>query len=361
MKFFHPASLVALIFLLPYCVYAQPRAQFKVGVILPLTGPLAEFGIAAKNGFELARAEHGEELKNVEFLFDDSQYDSNKAISSFQKFRGSGDVSLAYVWGYGPNQAVIPIAETQKFPIVSISGDSSITAHKLYALRFCYRLEMIANALLDYARDHRLKHIAVIKAELAYMDGLFDYMKKSIKPGEELTVLDSYQTQDSTFKNSIVKLKAKKFDALAVFLVGGQISQFYREMKQLGLLIPTLGTDFYDSMKLVKDAQGTMTGSVFGAPSVEQTFVERYRKYFGNDAQVAWAANTYEFALLTSKLFGNETHKLSATQILDRFRSLKGEHGEAARYTYNDSSEAPGFDFKVVTRMVESDQISDLN
>ena len=352
--------LLAVIIFAPFG-FAEPRAPFKVGVILPLTGGLADFGVAAKNGFELARKEHPEVLKNIEFLIDDSQYDSNKALSSFQKFRSAGDVSLTYVWGYGPNQAVLPVSETQKFPVIAISGERSMTAGKKYSLRFCYHIEMIATTLLDYARSQKLNRLGVIKAELAYMDGLLDYMQKNLREGESLEVLDSYQTQDSTFKNSIAKLKTKQFDALAVFLVGGQISQFYKEMKQMNVLIPTIGTDFYDSMKLVNDAQGTMTGSVFAGPSVEPAFVERYVKVYGNDAQVAWAANSYEFALLTGKLFNSSTTQISAEEILARYRSLKGEHGEAARYSYDESAAGSGFDFKVVARMVERHHIADLD
>jgi len=36
------------------------QEKLKVGVILPLTGPLAEYGMAARNGIELARKEYPE-------------------------------------------------------------------------------------------------------------------------------------------------------------------------------------------------------------------------------------------------------------------------------------------------------------
>ena len=74
--------------------FAETDNAFKVGVILPLSGPLAEYGVAASNGFKLAQAERPELFKNIQFLMDDSQYDNKKAISSYQAFRMAGDKSL---------------------------------------------------------------------------------------------------------------------------------------------------------------------------------------------------------------------------------------------------------------------------
>ncbi|NDC38085.1 MAG: hypothetical protein EBZ48_08530, partial [Proteobacteria bacterium] len=102
------------------------QEKFRVGVLLPLSGAPSEYGVAAKNGFELAIQENPELFKNVDFVFADTQYDSKKTISGLQKLRFEDGISAAYVWGYGPNQAVSPIAEKQLFPLFAMSGERSI-------------------------------------------------------------------------------------------------------------------------------------------------------------------------------------------------------------------------------------------
>lgn len=76
------------------------QERFKIGVLLPLSGPVAEYGVATQHGFELAQQEDPEGFKNIQFLFDDTQYDSNKTVLSLQKLRLADGISAAFVWGF---------------------------------------------------------------------------------------------------------------------------------------------------------------------------------------------------------------------------------------------------------------------
>lgn len=338
---------------------AHPDARFKIGVILPLTGVLAEYGVAAKNGFELARKENPDLLRSIDFVYDDSQYEGAKALSVFHKFRATEDISLAYIWGYGPCQAVIPVAEAQKFPVIAASAERSVTVNKRYAVRFNYHMEAMAQKLLQYLRGQGLKKVAVVKAELAYMDGLLKYMNKHRLPDESIEVIETFQPGDLSFKSTITKLKSKSFDILGVFLTGHQGSTFFREMDQLGLTPRTVGTDFFDSITVVRDAKGAMNGMVFISPYASGKFVARYTKEYGNDFQAAWAASAYEFALLAGKLFGAKPPLTSDALLADLTNSV-GEKGVEALYTYRDSPEGSGFDVKLVARTVKDDTIVDI-
>lgn len=337
------------------------QEKFRVGVLLPLSGALSEYGVAAKNGFELAMQESPELFKNVDFVFDDTQYDSKKAISGLQKLRFKDGISAAYVWGYGPNQAVSPIVEKQLFPLFAVSGERAISAGKKFTTRFCYHMGSLADVLLRHLRSINAKKIGVVKGELAYFNGLLDELRKRLHQDESLTVVESLPSEESSFKTTLAKLRgSKQYDALGVFLVSGQISQFYREMRQFSLKVDTIGTDFFDSMNEVKQSQGAMSGAVFAAPWIDASFIESYKERYGNDVQVAWAANGYEFAKLTGKLFGNEYQKLSADEIIKRYTSNKDEQGSSSRFKYEESADGSGFDFKTVARRVQADRIVDI-
>lgn len=336
------------------------QEKFRVGVLLPLSGALSEYGVAAKNGFELAMQQSPELFRNVDFVFDDTQYDSKKAISGLQKLRFNDGISAAYVWGYGPNQAVSPIVEKQQFPLFAVSGERAISAGKKFTTRFCYHMGSLADVLLRHLRSISAKKIGVVKGELAYFNGLLEELRKRLRQDESLTIVDSLQSEESSFKTTLAKLRGKQYDVLGVFLVSGQISQFYREMRQFSLKVDTIGTDFFDSMNEVKQSQGAMAGAVFAAPWIDASFIETYKERYGNDVQVAWAANGYEFAKLTGRLFGNEDQKLSADEIIKRYTSNKDEQGSSSRFKYEESADGSGFDFKTVARRVEADRIVDI-
>lgn len=59
------------------------RAQtntFRLGVSCPLSGVLAEYGAAVRNGIELARKEQPELFSRTEIVYEDSQWDPKKAL-----------------------------------------------------------------------------------------------------------------------------------------------------------------------------------------------------------------------------------------------------------------------------------------
>jgi hypothetical protein len=59
-------------------------------------------------------------------------------------------VSLLYAWGYSICQALIPVTEAEKFPLIAASAEQAVAANRRYALRFYYYHEQISQALLDY-------------------------------------------------------------------------------------------------------------------------------------------------------------------------------------------------------------------
>ena len=90
--------LLALSVALSTSTHAVADQSFKIGLSLPLSGPNAEFGIAAKNGIEFARALNPAGFDKISFSFEDNKYDPKSAISSFHKLVKSDGAKLVFVW-----------------------------------------------------------------------------------------------------------------------------------------------------------------------------------------------------------------------------------------------------------------------
>ena len=96
LKFLVIATILAI---LPSCYTMADPPDFKVGINLPLSGDVAEYGIAAKNGIEMAREEHPRDFEKITFVYEDNKYDGKTAVAAFHKQKDSDKVALSLVWG----------------------------------------------------------------------------------------------------------------------------------------------------------------------------------------------------------------------------------------------------------------------
>lgn len=105
----------------------------------------------------------------------------------------------------------------------------------------------------------------------------------------KIEVIEAADPQQQDFSAFIPRLKAGNYDLLGIFLLGGKISLFYRQMAEQGFRIATVGTDFFESRQEIAAARGNMEGAVFANIAVSDRFNADYVARFGNDSQIAYA------------------------------------------------------------------------
>jgi ABC-type branched-subunit amino acid transport system substrate-binding protein len=162
----------------------KKEAQFTVGMILPLSGRAAEYGIAVRNGVELAKKNSPLLFNNIRFVFEDSLYDGKTSITAYNKITAVEKADLVLVWGHGPVQAVVPVAEIKQQPLMVISGQRDVANGKDYTIRFCSPHDAYAGALLRHIKKLGYGKIAVVKTEMGFLNDTVEALNNSIKePG----------------------------------------------------------------------------------------------------------------------------------------------------------------------------------
>lgn len=73
--------------------------KFRFGISAPLSGILAEYGTAVRNGVDLAKKDFAAELGHIDILFEDAQWDPKIAVSVFSVLRNQKKAHLIYNWG----------------------------------------------------------------------------------------------------------------------------------------------------------------------------------------------------------------------------------------------------------------------
>ncbi len=346
-----------LLLLLPLLLGPLPASAeeniFTVGCIIPLSGRSAEFGVAARNGIELARKNNPSLFMNLRFLFEDSLYDGKASITELQKFTTVDKVDLTLVWGHGPVQAAAPVAEGSHSPVVVISGQRDVANGKSYVVRFCSPHVVYADALLKEVRRIGFKKIAVVKTELGFINDTVDALKAGIKDPESLEIVDSFQPGETDFQPTVTKLKTIKFDLLGLFIGEDQSPLFISRLAGARLSPPLFGTHTLGGKDPIAAIQQQTNGAFFAANYVDETFHRQYLNEYGGDIQVTWAANAYDFAMLTAELFGKPGEKLSGEQIISEYKRVKDKTGVTGKFSYLDSeSYGAGFVFPVVMKTI---------
>lgn len=353
-----PFILLCIIMTLNVSSFAETEAGVRIGLIYPLTGNYADMGAASRNGIELAIKEEPTLFRNIQFVYEDSGYDGKNAVSAYQKLRSTDSVDLVYVWGDAPSEAVAPRAERDKFPLVASTTDASDVVGKNYVIRSHFDSEQLAEAIVRYLRDKAAKKVGIINVQIVFTDDLIANMRKILKTDESIEVIDNYLLTDTDFKASILKLKKAKYDALGVFVFGGQIPVLYRQLSNLGYDLPTFGSDAFENKTLIKQTNGLMSGAVFAQLPLNEDFVSRYFDKYENDHQISFAAKGYDFALLCGRLFGQVQVKPTAEMILNAFAESGPQIGAVGAYHYTYSPEkGKGFRFPVVMKQIQGDKI----
>lgn len=303
--------------------FAEACAEsFKVGVIIPLSGSAADYGEAIRNSIELARRESPEKFTNIQFIYEDGEYNTQKAVSAFQKLRTVDKVNLVYPFGILFCRAIAPLAEATKTPMAGQCIDEITTRGRKYIIRFMDHTDAYATMTLKYLETNKANKIAVLLSDNGYVEQLFEAFQRNLSASQSITVIDRYPTSQNDFRSTILKVKNGRYDAVGIFLVSGQISTFYRQLRELSFSVPTFGTNFFESLSEVEASQGAMDGAVFANNAFSKDFERAYRQAYPRATQLAFGACAYEFADLTAELFGSGGAELSPDEVIAKYSTV---------------------------------------
>lgn len=328
-------------------------AKLRIGIIAPLTGPLAEFGRAVQNGIKLASNDGS--LSRCEFQYEDSGNESRKAISAFTKLTDHGRVNLIYNWGTVTTEALAPIAERRRMPLVAWTADPEMTKGKHFVVRFTNSAADYGKVLARHLHSLGKRKIALVLSETQYLEAMHKGLRAALYPNQSLDIIATFNPSDQDFHSIITRMRSKDYDALGVFLVTGQVAQFYRQLEEQRLKIPTFGTDFFESSTEISNAGPAMDGAFYSNNAVDPSFHKQYLTTFGNDSQVTHAGNAYDFSRmscesLTDGRYGSE-------ELIEKLKQVR-RRGVLGTFAYVRSESADQFfAFPIMIKTIRGQEI----
>src|ERR1700730_14933770 len=268
-------------------------AQIKIGAVTCLTGEFSTFGVSSRQGAKLAQedvnAAGGVLQQPDELIVEDNGSKAGEAATITRKFISQDKVVA--ILGDLTSSATMegaPLAQAAKIPLLTPSATNiAITKIGNYIFRSCFIDPFTGKIMAKFALDHLHAHRAVLLSDVKqdYSVGLSDVIRRYFsESGGEIIGSISYSSGDTDFRTQLTEVRGKHPDVVFLPAYYTEAALILLQARQLGISVPFVGGEGWDSPALVqvagKSADGNYYANHFSAadPSVRvRSFVETYR------------------------------------------------------------------------------------
>lgn len=316
---------------------ASSDKVFKIGGIGPVTGAAAVYGLAVKNGAQIAvdeiNADGGINGYQIEFNFQDDEHDAEKSVNAYNTLKDWGVQVLMGTVTSAPCVAVADKTNADNMFQITPSGSSVECAQNPNVFRVCFSDPDQGAASATYIAENKLaEKISVIyDSSDVYSSGIYEkFAAEAANQGLEIVDAEAF-TADSNKDFSTQFQKAKDAGADLVFLpiYYTEASLILKQADTMGYAPKFFGCDGMDGILQVENfdtklAEGLMLLTPFAADAQDeltQKFVTSYKENYG-ETPIQFAADAYD-AIYAIKAAMEEADITPETSVSDTCDKMK--------------------------------------
>lgn len=253
----------------------------KIGMNLEITGNVASYGSSIAAGAELAIEEINEnggiDGRKIEFVKVDNKSQNDESVTAAYRLATQEKVDVMIAPATSGNVlATVQIANENKIPTVTASGtapnltenaDGSINE---YIFRTCFIDPFQGIVAANFATEELgVKNVAIYADNASdYAKGLAAAFKKQIEEnGGKVVAEGAYVAKDTDFKSTLTTIKSKNPEFIFIPGYYEEVGLIVKQARELGIDVPLMGADGWDSPKLVELA---------GAEALNNTFITNH-------------------------------------------------------------------------------------
>jgi len=313
MKLYAITAAMAVIVAGSFLACDKGGSTFNLGGVAPATGEAATFGLASKNGIDLAvnewNAKGGVLGKQIKFSFADDKGDPAEGATVFTKLIEQDKVSAIVGTVMSKvSLAGAPICQNAKVPMISpTSTNPKVTLVGDYIFRACFidPFQGTVGAKFSIEELKAKKAACLFDVGNDYTKGLSEFFKaKFTAMGGEITGFEGHATGTTDFKAQLTKILATKPDVLYVSDYYNDVALIAKQARELGFKGPLVGGDGWDSPKLTEVGGPALEGCFFtnhyaadDTRPIIQEFVKKYKEKY-NASPDALACLAYDATYL---------------------------------------------------------------
>lgn len=288
---------------------ARAQEPVNVGVVMPLSGPNAQFGINSRNGIQLVADEINEAggIQSlggapINLVIADSTSNPTQAATVAQRMM-SQDRVVAVLGAFASSLtlAISEVTERRRIPLLTMSFSDEITGRGFqHVFQIVSTGSQLGQATFDYTvalseqAGSPLERIAIMYEDTAYGTSQAVGLRDAANAAGVEIVMDQAYPLGITDVSPLIN-QLRRSNAQVVFPVSylNDSLLIVRTMRQQGVEIPTIGgaagyiiPDFRDGLgDLADDVLSISPAAYDQAPEFTERFRERFGYFMVHEAQ----------------------------------------------------------------------------
>jgi branched-chain amino acid transport system substrate-binding protein len=283
------------------------QSSIVIGGIFPLSGPVAVYGVEAKNGITLAieeiNAAGGINGKKLVLISEDDEGNAEKTVNAYKKLTTQNGAKIIIgSLTSGCTAAISSLAQAQKVLLMAPAATmESITDAGDFVFRACFIDPFQGTVGGTFAATNLNAKRAAILYDNGndYSLGLYEnFVTAFQKAGGTIVAHESYLTGDVDFNAQITKIRSATPDVVYLPDYYSTVALITRQLRAQNITTPIVGADGWDG--LTENASDEVLNGFYSnhyaADSTDSkvvNFVKAYRAKFGS-IPVSFAALGYD-------------------------------------------------------------------
>ena len=328
---------------------AAQGGTIKIGMVTPITGPAAEQGRYAQTGARLAleavNKAGGVLGKQVELIIEDDQTTNPGVVLAFSKLSSQADM-VAFIGSIRSTQvhAMAPDVLKVGKPVMIGGTDPALThMGNQWLFRFRPNDSYSGSVIADYGVNTLgKKKWAIVHSTDAFGTAGGNALANGLKklPGASVVLDQGYANQSQDFTPVVLAIKQSGADVVgSYFTFENDLGVFARQLRQLGVTIPWVGSPSIVAVSALKLAGPALYGTFGVADYAEESspaskaFGKLYRDAakVAPDNQSSW---TYD-AMTILCMAINKAGKTDPASIRAAILAIKGYAGAEGEYNFD--------------------------
>jgi len=238
-RVFHQTLIFAAIAGLSGFTQAQD-STFKVGLVVPLTGPFTSTGKQLEAAARLYIAQHGDTVggRKLELIVRDDAGEPEATKRIAQELVVNDKVQVLAGFGLTPlAMATAPLATQSKTPMVVMAAATSIiTTASPYIVRTSFTVPQVVTELAEWAGKNNIKKVVTLVTDYAPgADSEKFFNQRFLANGGQVIESLRVPLRNPDFAPFLQRVREAKPDALFTFVPAGVGSALMKQFAERGL------------------------------------------------------------------------------------------------------------------------------
>jgi|GEM_PF-1421855 len=334
---------------------ATQNETIKVGVIMPLTGELAMYGLSSKAALEYSadKINYTVNGKKIEFVFEDGLCDGKDATKAFNKLLNIDNIKYVITGCSSESLSVAHVAEQNKVLHISACGTSPDVE---FAGDYTFALKPLDNFEEQYVASYiyknlNAKNVSIIACTNDWCKGAEKvFTQKFTQLGGKILTIEHNSGGASDMKTQLLKIKETNTDIIIALQYPEAFINIANQTKQLDIktkmfvpilinqdIISKLG-DIIDGYYTTKDASSVS----------DPNFETELKKRTGMQQVDSSYCSQYAYDSLTALKLAIEEAKSTDPSIVKNKLYNVSFDGIAGKHQFNKNGVPTTAEYKIM-------------